>query len=83
MGAGSVLGEPADDGVADDAAVPLADVGGEHVATEEEAEGGGVGDLEDAVGADQHVHVDGVDVLAERPALAAAGQDLVQQGGGR
>src|SRR5688500_10020784 len=47
----SARGEPGDDDVAEDRAVALAGGAGGHVAAEEVAERGVVGDLEDAVGA--------------------------------
>ena len=53
------------------------------VAAEEEAEGGVVGDLEDAVGADEHVDVEGVHVGAEHAVCLAARQHVVEQRRGR
>ena len=50
------------------------------VAAEQVAEGVLVGDLEDAVGADDEVDVQRVDVGAELPRLPARGQQRVQPG---
>lgn len=81
---GRLSSEPRDDDVADH---------GAHVTTggrvlevdfEEVTERVRIGDLEDAVGADHQMHIDGIDVAAKLAQLTPTLQDAVQQGlGGR
>src|SRR4051795_6334703 len=84
-GATSVVGagEVVDDEVAEHRAVVIAAGGGEQVAIEDRAERMAVGHAEHAVGADEHVDVDRVDVALEHALRATALEDPPDEVDGR
>src|SRR5687768_9119864 len=69
--------EVLDDDIAEHRSVALTAPGFEQVAVEQRLPGVPVRDAEHAVGADQHVQVDGVNVAPEHPRLASGGEDAL------